>query len=345
VDSISQNSDTDQTEDLATELVRFFHLDIDRDKPEPVPHKTLDQFCESKPEWYESLNLQVVLKLCSRLEHAGYLWRGSSSGHPFLGTTYGAPHFIEENATYGEYRFVGYGYSSILDHFSPSIFPICVTKENEDVDIGTGFLAGNQRTVVTARHVVENMKTVSIKGPDGNPLRIEGIGVPDNPQMDIAIIQVAPVDEICPPLRFGESEVLDEVICFGYPPIPGFDNILIADVSTVNHQVRASRGGIVATARAYLDRQDYILINARVKGGNSGGPVINAKGHVVGILVQIPMDASGNGELDALGYGVAVSKSAFMGLCISDTNSNPPLSALPILRFPDGTACTLPPPA
>lgn len=51
---------------------------------------------------------------------------------------------------------------------------------------------------------------------------------------------------------------------------------------------------------------DTFLINARVKGGNSGGPVINKEGKVVGTVVSLPYDISSSSEnprYDIMGYG------------------------------------------
>lgn len=52
---------------------------------------------------------------------------------------------------------------------------------------------------------------------------------------------------------------------------------------------------------------EYFIINARVKGGNSGGPVINKSGKVVGTIFQLPMDTQGGsdgGRYDLMGFGV-----------------------------------------
>lgn len=63
---------------------------------------------------------------------------------------------------------------------------------------------------------------------------------------------------------------------------------------------------LLTNATAYRTQMDCFLINARVKGGNSGGPVINKEGKVVGTVVALPYDLesdSSNPRYDIMGYG------------------------------------------
>ncbi|SPE56650.1 Trypsin family protein (fragment) [Verrucomicrobia bacterium] len=60
----------------------------------------------------------------------------------------------------------------------------------------------------------------------------------------------------------------------------------------------------MAEGQATLDRQTYLLISARVKGGNSGGPVINRRGEVVGVVSATPSGAGR--QFDSLGYGAVI---------------------------------------
>jgi serine protease Do len=59
----------------------------------------------------------------------------------------------------------------------------------------------------------------------------------------------------------------------------------------------------MAEAKSYLDNQNYLLISARVKGGNSGGPVINRRGEVVGLITG---DLETSGKADWLGFAAAI---------------------------------------
>ena len=59
-----------------------------------------------------------------------------------------------------------------------------------------------------------------------------------------------------------------------------------------------------------MDKQNYFLITARIKGGNSGGPIIGTDGNVLGVVAQIPANAEGRADL--IGYGVTTPSSTFI---------------------------------
>ena len=96
----------------------------------------------------------------------------------------------------------------------------------------------------------------------------------------------------------------------GYPKIPAFTQFLTAEKATISSKassrITPTRGAIAAYGYEYLSKIDAMLITARIRGGNSGGPVINQYGCLVGIACQIPDNNPMNGDYDDLGYGIAV---------------------------------------
>jgi hypothetical protein len=100
---------------------------------------------------------------------------------------------------------------------------------------------------------------------------------------------------------------LHDIVTLGYPPIAGFESILIADKSSVNSVLlRSSIGQVLAERRKYYDDIEYLLVNAKVKGGNSGGPVFDRKGRIIGIVVEISADFKNPELIDSLGYGIII---------------------------------------
>jgi serine protease Do len=277
---------------LASEIVQFFVIDPDR---HGQPVKTIDDLVKSQPGWQQELDVREVLRICSTLEREGYLIAATTSHpHPILGRAFVSFHFDERRAAYGEYEFAAQGFHRVREHFQRSIMPVVVEKDGTP-DIGTCFLMGNCRNLVTARHVVENKSRVEIKGADGKPITLQSLKVPCSECIDVAVMIVGPdsMDGL-PYLRFEPAVVLDEVLSMGYPPIPGFEAFQISDITSINSRLRVAAGRIVAQNESYLQSQEFFLINAKVKGGNSGGPVVNRKGYVVGILVDVPLSSSDN---------------------------------------------------
>jgi serine protease Do len=325
---------------LATELIKYFFVDFDVCGKENQI-KTIDDFVNSNPHYNTTLDISEVSRICSRFEYLGLLIHGNTGNYPFLEKSYFATNFDEKRAEYGEYEFIVHGFPLIRQRLTNSVRPVVVTKPNGDEDIGTCFLTGNIHTLVTARHVIENMSKVTILGNTGKPVDIRQITVSEDDNLDVAILLIGYDFDGTQPFRFANPNILDEVLCIGYPPIPGFADIQISDISHISSTLKSSHGRIVAESSSYLDRQSYLLLNARVKGGNSGGPIINNKGYVVGILVQIPLDPQDESKLDALAYGIAVPRDAFMQLLQGPDNPAPSVKNLPFKNLEEGGFSTI----
>lgn len=285
----------------AAEIVEYFYNS-------PIKNRrTIKNLAELKPEWIDSLDMRKLLSDCEKLSADGILME-LSSGNNVLERCYYAPSFDKDNAVYGKYDYITGGFEKIIENLAPSVFPVVVEKKDGSCDLGTGFVVGNENTFFTARHVVENMKSIKILGSNGNAFPIFGIYVSNNENIDIAVIHthISDCGNIRPFKISAKISVLSEILSIGYPPIPGFNSLKICDISHVNSYVRLAKGRIVGSGCSYLDSQDFLLFNARVKGGNSGGPIINNRGVVVGMLVQIPIDTEDSSKLDNLGYGIAV---------------------------------------
>lgn len=134
------------------------------------------------------------------------------------------------------------------------------------------------------------------------------IYVSDNPGLNIAYIFTGRLEQ--PILFCDDGEVMQEVLVMGYPKIPAFTNFLTVEKATISSKASAritpTRGAIAAFGTEYLARIDAMLITARIRGGNSGGPVINSNGCLVGVACQVPNYEGEIGAYDDLGYGIAV---------------------------------------
>lgn len=136
---------------------------------------------------------------------------------------------------------------------------------------GSGFvLEGNPNLVVTAGHVgaIQDMFSLLVKDNEGNIYKV--IYVRMNPKYDLAILTLDRSTEL-PGLETAKARLGEMVYAVGTP----FDLELYQIVSH----------GIVSGIRYITDMGDMIITDSAVNGGNSGGPLVNGKGEVVGVVV------------------------------------------------------------
>ena len=199
-----------------------------------------------------------------------------------------------------------YGFDYIYRMCKNLVVPLVWEKENGDYAVGTGFKYMNG--IVTAKHCISDVKNLKIKDYRASDLEEKHVYVSDSDGVDIAFIETG---ELTSPVLFPkEGEIMQEVLVMGYPKIPAFTDFLTAEKATISSKatsrITPTTGAIAAYGFEYLSKIEAMLITAKVRGGNSGGPVINQNGCLVGVACQVPDYTNTNGEYDDLGYGVAV---------------------------------------
>lgn len=130
-------------------------------------------------------------------------------------------------------------------------------------------------------------------------IRCGGERNPDE-NIDIAVIEFS--DKVLLSDKFfhlEEPEILDEIIVAGYPPIPGTSDAILV----------SSKGEITAIGNTYYHEHTQIYVNANVKGGSSGSPIINSTGYVVGIIIESPRDIKNPELQDELRLGTGMPSS------------------------------------
>jgi serine protease Do len=303
--------------DLPTRLVQFFNIQAAAAATEgsPVFAKSIGHFVGATPDLLPE-EIPEIHIVCEKLCRLGVLTPGGSDPNnlPMLGAAYfsGVHANMEwqRHEHYGIFDHIAFGFPFIRERFSKSVFPVVVQTDGGE-DIGSSFLLEdnvktwdlvNRNVLVTARHCIEN-GSFSIPGLDLTGADDLEIYFHSQDWIDIALLRSTSFSENCARgLRVSSGKVLDEVLVMGYPPIPGFDAVQIAEVATLAAQ-KSTLGQIAASEGSYLGKQEYHLISARTKGGSSGGPVVNVSGLLVGIVTDHP--ANEEGALDRLGMGLA----------------------------------------
>ena len=156
--------------------------------------------------------------------------------------------------------------------------------------IGSGFVIEYQNKfyIVTNYHVVQNIINGSVTFSDGNSYQLNIVGT--DPYSDLAIVNIsAPINEFVPLTVVSSSDVKvgEPVVAIGNPfGLSG--SITLGIVSQLGRTITESLAGNFPIA-------DVIQFSAPVNPGNSGGPLINSNGSVIGITTAIVGGSQGVG--------------------------------------------------
>jgi putative serine protease PepD len=159
---------------------------------------------------------------------------------------------------------------------------------------GTGFVVDGKGNIVTAAHVVDGASSITVKFQDGTTRKAKLLGK-DN-ATDVAVLSVDASGLTLHPLALGSSASLavgDAVAAIG-DPFTYERSMSTGIVSGLDRTISAPNGFTVAHA---------IQTDAAVNPGNSGGPVLDADGKVIGIVDQIATNGSSD---TSSGVGFAV---------------------------------------
>lgn len=174
-------------------------------------------------------------------------------------------------------------------------------QQQEETAIGSGFVVDGGGDIITAEHVVSDATTINVTFADGISRRAAVLG--RDRTSDVALIHVDPHGLTLRPLALGSSSTLrigDPIAVVGDPL--GFARSLSTGVvSALDRTIQSPNGFQIAHA---------IQTDAAMNPGNSGGPVLDARGQVVGIADQIAVGTNRfggpSGSETSTGVGFAV---------------------------------------
>jgi serine protease Do len=156
--------------------------------------------------------------------------------------------------------------------------------------LGSGFIIDPSGVIVTNRHVIEGATDILVTLQDNTLLRATLLAQAE--QIDVALLKVTP-DAPLPSLRFGDSDavrVADRVLAIGNPLGLG-GSVTRGIVSALNRDIRDT------------PFDDYIQTDAAINHGNSGGPLFNERGEVIGMNTAIVSPEANSGSI-GLGFAI-----------------------------------------
>jgi putative serine protease PepD len=157
---------------------------------------------------------------------------------------------------------------------------------------GTGFVYDSDGHIVTNQHVIDGASSVSVKLADGSTWKATLVG--SDTSSDLAVLKIAAPASKLTPLALADSsnvEVGDGVVAIGNPF--GLDGTVTSGIiSAVDREIPAPDETPIEGA---------IQTDAAINHGNSGGPLLNLQGKVIGVTAQIQSESGGN---DGVGFAI-----------------------------------------
>ena len=167
-------------------------------------------------------------------------------------------------------------------------------QDQEVQGLGSGVIVDGEGYILTNNHVVEGAERdkIMVYLDDETPLKAVLVGT--DPKTDLAVVKVEAKDLVA--AKLGDSDALEVgewVLAFGAP---------FGLTQTVSAGIVSAKGrshvGVIPGAFSY---EDFIQTDAAINRGNSGGPLVNMKGEVIGINTAI---VTGTGGYQGVGFAI-----------------------------------------
>jgi putative serine protease PepD len=157
---------------------------------------------------------------------------------------------------------------------------------------GSGLVYDSDGHIVTNQHVVDGAESISVRLWNGKTYSARVVGTDSS--TDLAVLKIDAPSSVLVPLTLGNSDkvaVGDGVVAIG-SPFGLAETVTSGIVSALHRQMTAPNGFAI---------DDSIQTDAAINHGNSGGPLLNQQGRVIGVNAQIESESGGN---DGVGFAI-----------------------------------------
>jgi putative serine protease PepD len=157
---------------------------------------------------------------------------------------------------------------------------------------GSGWVYDTNGNIVTNEHVVDGATSVSVQFWNGATYKATVVGT--DPSTDLAVVHVNAPSSLLVPLTVGDSDsvaVGDGAVAIG-SPFGLEETVTSGIISALHRQIDAPNNFTISNA---------IQTDAAINHGNSGGPLLDMHGHVIGVNAQIQSDSGGN---EGVGFAI-----------------------------------------
>lgn len=183
---------------------------------------------------------------------------------------------------------------AVVAESAPAVVKVTVGDQATGGSLGSGFLVDRRGRVLTNAHVVEDGATATVTFDDGTESAARVLGTDES--TDLAVLLVTELPRGVAPLPLGRSAGLvvgDPVVAIGNP----FGLERTATTGIVSALKR------VITAPNGFEIQNVVQTDAAINQGNSGGPLLDRRGRVLGINSQIATESGGS---NGIGFAVPI---------------------------------------
>jgi S1-C subfamily serine protease len=174
--------------------------------------------------------------------------------------------------------------------------PFGLPETEQQQALGSGFVIDKAGHIVTNYHVIQGARSIEVSFSNNERMKARVVGT--DPSTDIAVLQVQATSRAFKPLPLGDSDAVqvgDQVLAIGNPF--GLDRTATAGiVSALQRPIQAPNG----------DEIDHVIqTDAALNHGNSGGPLIDASGRVIGVNSQIQTGGTTDGNV-GIGFAIPI---------------------------------------